>query len=106
MSFIFCFPRSFACVIVVLCLLVFRVRWFIHRHKKGKDMLGKFPTLPVQLMLSLLLISLLNTFSESSSAHEGDSYLGEVDSFSNDFLPKNFILFRLRSEKTKTRLVI
>lgn len=106
MSFIFCFPRSFACVIVVLCLLVFRVRWFIHRHKKGKDMLGKFPTLPVQLMLSLLLISLINTFSESSSAHEGDSYLGEVDSFSNDFLLKNFILFRLRSDKTKTRLVI
>lgn len=103
MSFIFCFPRSFACVIVVLCLLVFRVRWFIHRHKKGKDMLGKFPTLPVQLMLSLLLISLLNTFSESSSAHEGDS---DVDSFSNDFLPKNFILFRLRSDKTKTRLEI
>lgn len=103
MSFIFCFPRSFACVIAVLCLLVFRVRWFIHRHKKGKDMLGKFPTLPVQLMLSLLLISLLNTFSESSSAHEGDS---DVDSFSNDFLPKNFILFRLRSDKTKTRLEI
>lgn len=66
-------------------------------------MLGQFPTLPVQLMLSLLLISLLNTFSESSSAHEGDS---DVDSFSNDFLPKNFILFRLRSDKTKTRLVI
>lgn len=66
-------------------------------------MLGQFPTLPVQLMLSLLLISLLNTFSESSSAHEGDS---DVDSFSNDLLPKNFILFRLRSDKTKTRLVI
>lgn len=66
-------------------------------------MLGQFPTLPVQLMLSLLLISLLKTFSESSSAHEGDS---DVDSFSNDFLPKNFILFRLRSDKTKTRLVI
>ena len=66
-------------------------------------MLGQFPTLPVQLMLSFLLISLLNTFSESSSAHEGDS---DVDSFSNDFLPKNFILFRLRSDKTKTRLVI
>lgn len=103
MPLIFCFPRCFACVIVVLCLLVFRVRWFIHRHKKGKNMLGQFPTLPVQLMLSLLLISLLNTFSESSSAHEGDS---DVDSFSNDFLPKNFILFRLRSDKTKTRLVI
>ena len=106
MPLIFCFPRCFACVIVVLCLLVFRVRWFIHRHKKGKNMLGQFLTLPVQLMLSLLLISLLNTFSESSSAHEGDSYLSEVDSFSNDFLPKNFILFRLRSDKTKTRLVI
>ena len=103
MSFIFCFPRSFACVIVFLCLLVFRVRWFIHRHKKGKNMLGQFLKLPVQLMLSLLLISLLNTFSESSSAHEGDS---DVDSFSNDFLPKNFILFRLRSDKTKTRLEI
>ena len=103
MSFIFCFPLSFACVIVVLCLLVFRVRWFIHRHKKGKNMLGQFLKLPVQLMLSLLLISLLNTFSESSSAHEGDS---DVDSFSNDFLPKNFILFRLRSDKTKTRLEI
>lgn len=64
-------------------------------------MLGQFLKLPVQLMLSLLLISLLNTFSESSSAHEGDSYLGEVDSFSNDFLPKNFILFRLRSGKKK-----
>ena len=103
MPLIFCFPRCFACVIVVLCLLVFRVRWFIHRHKKGKNMLGQFLTLPVQLMISLLLISLLNTFSESSSAHEGDS---DVDSFSNDFLPKNFILFRLRSDKTKTRLVI
>ena len=34
MPLIFCFPRCFACVIVVLCLLVFRVRWFIHRHKK------------------------------------------------------------------------
>lgn len=78
MPLIFCFPRYFACVIVVLCLLVFRVRWFIHRHKKGESMLGQFLTLPVQLMLSLLLISLLNTFSESSSAHEGDS---EVDSF-------------------------
>ena len=66
-------------------------------------MLGQFLKLPVQLMLSFLLISLLNTFSESSSAHEGDS---DVDSFSNDFLPKNFILFRLRSDKTKTRLVI
>ena len=66
-------------------------------------MLLQFLTLTVQLMLSLLLISLLNTFSESSSAHEGDS---DVDSFSNDFLPKNFILFRLRSDKTKTRLVI
>lgn len=66
-------------------------------------MLGQFLKLPVQLMLSLLLISLLNTFSESSSAHEGDS---DVDSFSNDFLPKNFILFRLRSDKTKTRLEI
>lgn len=103
MPLIFCFPRYFACVIVVLCLLVFRVRWFIHRHKKGKNMLGQFLKLPVQLMLSLLLISLLNTFSESSSAHEGDS---DVDSFSNDFLPKNFILFRLRSDKTKTRLEI
>lgn len=103
MPLIFCFPRCFACVIVVLCLLVFRVRWSIHRHKKGKNMLGQFPTLPVQLMLSLLLISLVNTFSESSSAHEGDS---DVDSFSNDFLPKNFILFRLRSDKTKTRLEI
>ena len=103
MPLIFCFPRCFACVIVVLCLLVFRVRWFIHRHKKGKNMLGQFLKLPVQLMLSLLLISLLNTFSESSSAHEGDS---DVDSFSNDFLPKNFILFRLRSDKTKTRLEI
>lgn len=41
-------------------------------------MLGQFLTLPVQLMLSLLFISLLNTFSESSSAHEGDS---DVDSF-------------------------
>lgn len=41
-------------------------------------MLGQFLTLTVQLMLSLLLISLLNTFSESSSAHEGDS---DVDSF-------------------------
>lgn len=78
MPLIFCFPRYFACVIVVLCLLVFRVRWFIHRHKKGESMLGQLLTLPVQLMLSLLLISLLNTFSESSSAHEGDS---EVDSF-------------------------
>ena len=103
MPLIFCFPRCFAYVIVVLCLLVFRVRWFIHRHKKGKNMLGQFLKLPVQLMLSLLLISLLNTFSESSSAHEGDS---DVDSFSNDFLPKNFILFRLRSDKTKTRLEI
>ena len=103
MPLIFCFPRYFACVIVVLCLLVFRVRWFIHRHKKGKNMLGQFLKLPVQLMLSLLLISLLNTFSESSSAHEGDS---DVDSLSNDFLPKNFILFRLRSDKTKTRLEI
>lgn len=78
MPLIFCFPRCFACVIVVLCLLVFRVRWFTHRHKKGKNMLGQFLKLPVQLMLSLLLISLLNTFSESSSAHEGDS---DVDSF-------------------------
>ena len=66
-------------------------------------MLRQFLTLPVQLMLSLLLISFLNTFSESSSAHEGNS---NVDSFSNDFLPKNFILFRLRSDKTKIRLVI
>lgn len=41
-------------------------------------MLGQFLKLPVQLMLSFLLISLLNTFSESSSAHEGDS---DVDSF-------------------------
>lgn len=62
MPLIFCFPRCFAYVIVVLCLLVFRVRWFIHRHKKGKNMLGQFPTLLVQLMLFLLLISLLNTF--------------------------------------------
>lgn len=77
MLFIFCFPRSFACVIVVLCLLVFGVRWFTHRHKKGKNMLGQFLKLPVQLMLSFLLISLLKTFSESSSAHEGDS---DVDS--------------------------
>ena len=41
-------------------------------------MLGQFLTLPVQLMISLLLISLPNTFLESSSAHEGDS---DVDSF-------------------------
>ena len=101
MPLIFCFPRCFAYVIVVLCLFVFRVRWFIHRHKKGKNMLGQFPTLLVQLMLFLLLISLLSTFSESDW---GDQIF--VDSFSNDFLPKNFMLFRLRSDKTKTRLVI